>query len=204
MTDKKVTQLSAASGGDVTPDDVFPLVDGPGGTPTTKKVTIAQLRAALLPVLLSELSGLATGVAAFLATALPANVAAWLADPSGANLGAALTSPVPISKGGTGRTTRAEAAVAIAALNVDWSLGEVFTKAMTAGAQAFTFSNQASGMVVSLRLTANAGGSTATWPASVKWTGGAAPTWTASKARVVTFVHDGTDIIGAASDEYTP
>lgn len=90
MANLKTTELPAASG--VTLDDLLALVDDPAGSPASKKATIAQVRAALLPILAGELSGLGTNVAAFLAAALDGNVAAFLASPSGANFAAALTS----------------------------------------------------------------------------------------------------------------
>lgn len=95
------------------------------------------------------------------------------------------------------------AAVAVAALAIDWAASPVHTKTLAAGGNTFTFSNAASGMVISIRLTADAGGSTVTWP-TMKWAGDAAPTFTASKATVVTLMHDGTTIIGVAAAEYTP
>jgi hypothetical protein len=41
MADKKITQLDALAS--VTADDVFLVVDDPSGTPTSKKVTAANL-----------------------------------------------------------------------------------------------------------------------------------------------------------------
>lgn len=94
------------------------------------------------------------------------------------------------------------AAQAIAALAIDWSAGIIHTKALSAGSNTFTFSNAASGLSVSVRVTANAGGSTATWP-TMKWCGDVAPTFTAGKSTVITLMHDGTNVIGVASAEYT-
>lgn len=95
------------------------------------------------------------------------------------------------------------AAQAIAALAIDWTAGIIHTKALGVGSNTFTFSNAASGLSVSVRVTANAGGSTATWP-TMKWCGDVAPTFTAGKATVITLMHDGTNVIGVASAEYTP
>lgn len=89
------------------------------------------------------------------------------------------------------------AAVAVSAYAIDWATGGVFTKTLGAGAQVFTFANAASGMVIIVRVTSDAGGSTLTWP-TVKWPAGAAPTQTSpSGTDVYTFVHDGTDIYGS-------
>ena len=102
-----------------------------------------------------------------------------------------VTGVLPLANGGTGN---AGAAVAVSAMAIDWSLGPVFTKTLAAGANTFTFSNQASGMVIVVRVTGAA--STLTWP-TVKWAGGVAPTQTASGIDVYTFVHDGTSIYGS-------
>ena len=86
------------------------------------------------------------------------------------------------------------AAIAVSAMAIDWALGAVFAKTLAAGANVFTFSNQASGMVIVVRVTGAA--STLTWPA-VLWAGGVAPTQTASGTDIYTFVHDGTNIYGS-------
>jgi hypothetical protein len=85
-------------------------------------------------------------------------------------------------------------AVAVSAMAIDWSAGSVFTKALAAGANTFTFSNASSGRMITVRVTGAA--STLTWP-TVKWAGGVAPTQTASGTDVYTFVHDGTSIYGS-------
>lgn len=138
-------------------------------------------------------------------TALSANAQTFLATPSSANL-ATLMSDETGSGGGFVRATSPTlttpvingqiqgAAVAIAAMAIDWTLGAVFTKTLAAGANTFTFSNQASGMVITVRVTGAA--STLTWP-TVKWAGGVAPTQTASGIDVYTFVHDGTSVYGS-------
>ena len=118
-----------------------------------------------------------------------AAVGTWLTTPSGANLAAALTSALPASKVGI------FAAAAVSAYAIDWATADVFTKTLAAGANTFTFSNAASGMVKSVRVTGAA--STLAWPGTVKWPGGVAPTQTASGTDVYTFVHDGTDIYGS-------
>jgi len=42
MADKKITQLPPAAG--VSADDLFAIVDDPGGAPITQKATAAQVR----------------------------------------------------------------------------------------------------------------------------------------------------------------
>lgn len=87
------------------------------------------------------------------------------------------------------------AAQAVAALAIDWATGQVFTKTLGAGANTFTWSNQASGMTIMVRVTGAA--STLTWPSGIRWAGGVTPTQTASGTDVYTFVHDGTSIYGS-------
>ncbi len=91
------------------------------------------------------------------------------------------------------------AATAVSAFAIDWSLGGVYTKTLAAGANAFTFTNAASGMMITVRVTGAA--STLTWP-TVLWAGGAAPTQTASGKDVYTFVHDGTNIYGSVQQAF--
>jgi len=87
------------------------------------------------------------------------------------------------------------ASVAIAALEINWSLGGVFSKTLAAGANVFTFANATDGWLISVDLTSNGGGSTVTWP-TVLWTGGVAPTQTSTGRDLYTFVKRGSGIIG--------
>jgi len=141
------------------------------------------------------LTALGSGVATMLGTFSSANIRSACTDETGSGGGLVFaTSPTLTTPVINGQTQGA--AVAIAALAIDWSLGTVFTKTLSAGGNTFTFSNQASGMVITVRLTSNGGGSTVTWP-TVKWAGGAAPTQTSTGTDVYTFVHDGTSVYGS-------
>jgi hypothetical protein len=79
---------------------------------------------------------------------------------------------------------------AVAASAIDCSLGNYFTKTAT-GALSWTFTNvpASRSFVVMLELT-NGGTGTQSWPASVKWPSGAAPTLIASGVDVLGFVTD--------------
>lgn len=140
----------------------------------------------------STLSGLGTGVGTWLATPSSANLAAAVTGETGSGALVFGTSPTLTNPVINGQVQGA--AVAVAAMAIDWSLGSVFTKTLAAGANTFTFSNAASGMVIVVRVTGAA--STLTWP-TVLWAGGVAPTQTASGVDVYTFVHDGTSIYGS-------
>lgn len=82
-----------------------------------------------------------------------------------------------------------------AALDIDWSLSGTYAKTLAAGANAFTFSNDADGKIIIIAVTGAA--STLTWPAAVKWTGGTEPTQTASGIDVYTLVRIGETIYGS-------
>ena len=135
---------------------------------------------------------LGTGVATWLATPTTANLLAAVTGETGTGALVFGTSPTLATPVINGQTQGA--AIAVSAMAIDWALGAVFTKTLAAGANTFTFSNQASGMVIVVRVTGAA--STLTWP-TVKWAGGVAPTQTASGIDVYTFVHDGTSIYGS-------
>lgn len=78
--------------------------------------------------------------------------------------------------------------VAMAAADVDLSAGDVFTVTISA-ATTLTFSNVPAGKAATFNLIiTNGGAATVTWPASVKWASGTAPTLTASGVDVLTFL----------------
>lgn len=141
---------------------------------------------------IGSVTGMGTGVATFLATPTTANFLAAVTGETGTGAVVFGTSPTLTTPVINGQTQGA--AIAVAALEIDWALGAVFTKTLAAGANTFTFANAASGMVIVVRVTGAA--STLTWP-TVKWAGGVAPTQTASGIDVYTFVHDGTSIYGS-------
>lgn len=86
---------------------------------------------------------------------------------------------------------------------IDWDNGNVQYVRMT-GNCTFTFNNLRSGGRYVLRLLQDGtGGRTATWPASVKWPGGTAPTLSAAnKKDMVGFDYDGTDALGFSGLNY--
>ena len=78
--------------------------------------------------------------------------------------------------------------VALPAADVDLSAGNVFTVTISA-ATTLTFSNVPSGKAATFNLIiTNGGAATVTWPTSVKWASGTAPTLTASGVDVLTFL----------------
>ena len=139
------------------------------------------------------LTALGSGVATMLGTFSSANIKAACSDETGSGGGLVFaTSPTLTNPTINGQLQGAT--VGLGALDIDWTLGAVFSKTLAAGANTFTFSGQTSGMVIVVRLTGAA--STVTWP-TVKWPGGVAPTQTASGIDVYTFVYDGTSVYGS-------
>jgi hypothetical protein len=97
-----------------------------------------------------------------------------------------------------------QTAEAVAALDINLSTGNYFTKTINANST-FTFSNPpASGTVGSFTLELTHTSGTVTWPTSVKWPADTAPTLTAGKTHLFIFVTDdgGTRYRGAALADY--
>ena len=97
-----------------------------------------------------------------------------------------------------------QAVEAVAALDIDLSTGNYFTKTINANST-FTFSNPpASGTVGSFTLELTHTSGTVTWPTSVKFPADTAPTLTTGKTHLFVFVTDdgGTRYRGAALADY--
>jgi len=87
---------------------------------------------------------------------------------------------------------------------IDFSAGSIHKSTLT-GNCTYTFTAPTGVSRVQLLIYTGAGSYAVTWPASVKWTGGTAPTitTTASKVDIVTFVYDGTNYFGSISQNYS-
>jgi len=100
-----------------------------------------------------------------------------------------------------------QVAEAVAALAIDCSTGNYFTKTISANST-FTFTNPAaSGSVTSFTLELTHSSGTITWPTTVVWNGGVgktAPTVTAGKTHLFMFVTDdgGTTYRGSVLADY--
>lgn len=94
--------------------------------------------------------------------------------------------------------------VAMAALDVDCSAGNYFTKTIS-GNSTFTFSNAPASRSFSFTLELTHTSGTVTWPTAVKWPGDTAPTLTTGKTHLFMFVTDdgGTRWRGASLVNYT-
>jgi hypothetical protein len=93
--------------------------------------------------------------------------------------------------------------VAVAALDIDCSAGNYFTKTIAANST-FTFSNPPSSRAYAFTLEVTHTSGTITWPTSVKWPNDTAPTLTTGKTHLFTFVTDdgGTRWRGAAQTNF--
>lgn len=94
-------------------------------------------------------------------------------------------------------------AQAITALDIDCSLSNYFTKTIAANST-FTFSNVPSNVAYSFTLELTHTSGTVTWPTSVVWSGGTAPSLTTGKVHLFIFVTDdaGTTWHAAALPNY--
>jgi hypothetical protein len=94
--------------------------------------------------------------------------------------------------------------VAVAALDIDCSLGNFFTKTISANST-FTFSNVPASRAFAFTLELTQTSGTVTWPAAVRWPGGTAPSLTTNRIQLFTFVTDngGTVWLGASQTNYT-
>jgi hypothetical protein len=125
------------------------------------------------------------------------------------------TPAAPTAAYGTSTTQLATTAMVQAALatrvadgntsatkTVDFSTANIRQETLNAATVTFTFTAPATGAVVILECSQDAtGGRLVTWPATVHWSGGTAPTLStgASKVDVFTFYWNGTTYFGVTS-----
>jgi hypothetical protein len=121
-----------------------------------------------------------------------------------------LTASGAVSAAGVSTTTldatsqQVQGITAVAALDINCSLGNYFTKTIN-GASTFTFSNVPASRAYSFTLELTVTSGAATWPAAVQWPGGTAPTLGTGKTSLLMFVTDdgGTRWRGASLVDYT-
>lgn len=121
-----------------------------------------------------------------------------------------LTASGAVSAAGVTTTTldatsqQKQGIVAVAALDIDCSAGNYFTKTIN-GSSTFTFSNAPSSRAYSFTLELTVTSGSATWPASVAWPSSTAPTLSTGKTSLLMFVTDdaGTRWRGASLVDYT-
>ena len=155
------------------------------------------------------ITSLGTGVATFLGTPSSANLIAAVTDETGSGSLVFGTSP---TLNNSTITNYVETVVAIGTVTTTNTLaltnGTVQTATLTAStACTFTMPTATAGksFILLLKQAATTGNGTATFT-SVKWNSGGTPTMTATagKMDIFTFVADGTNWYGSASQGYTP
>lgn len=193
MADKDYSQLTAST----TLDDTDLFAKYPTVGPL-KKITWGTLKTligtaigSLYLTISNNLSDLASasaaranlglGTAATLASSAFFQVANNLSEVANAatartNIGAAAASAPTITSGMTFSGTTKQTVQALAALDIDVSVQEFFTKSISVNS-VFTISGTTASkaQVVLLDLTISSA-AVPTWPAAVKWSGGVAPT----------------------------
>lgn len=114
----------------------------------------------------------------------------------------------PVFTGNVSVTIPSTVTTAGTTATIDWAngVGQNFDAQGSSGNITFTFSNPASGASYVLLLQQGSTARTYTWPASVKWLGGTAPTvsTTDNDIDMVTFFYNGTNYIGSHGGKYTP
>lgn len=174
MADTKVSALTELA---TTPTsgDLMVIIDDPGGTPVSKKITVDN-------------------VAAFqdARTATFTNKTLGATTLSGTLSAADQIIDQPVLRD-YGETVNAIGSIGGGTQDIDLELGNVVTGTVDTSTTTFTFSNPpASGTCGSFTLILTNGGSqTVNWPAAVDWAGGNAPTLTTSGVDILTFLTTG-------------
>lgn len=192
------------------------LLRGDTATVTNKAINWANNTMSFTSAEARAACGDETGSGVLMFNDTPTLITPKIADSAGgqfynvavSNLGADRTVTLPLLTGNdefvfkdhavilTAKTYRTTV-TAMPALAIDWSLGNMFTKTLSAGGNTITFSNDTDGQVITVVLTSNGGGSTVTWPAGVHWTGGTEPTQTSTGTDVYTLMKAGGTVRGS-------
>lgn len=157
------------------------------GTPSSGTLTSCTG----LPIA-TGVSGLATGVATFLATPTSANLKSAITDESGAGslvftVAATLFRPIIY----TVIEVKTAPVISAGVLALDCNAGNVFHVSLNAAITSITFSNiptTGNAYGLTLAFTADGTARSVTWPAAVIWSGGTAPTLTSTLNKVDIFV----------------
>jgi len=204
--DKQTAPSAGGGGGDTHPvDDTTSLVQDPAdntkqarldvgavATATTRVVTIPDQNIDLTP----GTGAFATAAEGDLAATALQNVSEDTTPELGGELdaGAHTIGFTAQSATGDGTTT------------IDWKLGNKFNFTFGAFNETFTFTAPTNPCNLILKLIQDAtGGRTATWPATIKWPAGTAPTLStaASAVDLIAFYYDGTNFYAVENLDFS-
>jgi hypothetical protein len=186
----------------------LPIASGGTGSTSTTYANLQSNVSGILPVANggTGINSLGTGVATWLGTPSSANLAAAVTDETGT--GALVFAATPTVNNPT-ITNYTETVVAIGTVGASSTLaltnGTVQTATLTASTPCtFTMPTATAGKSFILKLTQAATGMTTATFTGVKWPGGAAPTITATASAVdiISFIADGSDWYGNASQAF--
>jgi hypothetical protein len=136
-------------------------------------------------------SGSITGTASGLSATLSvASGGTGVVTSTGSGAGVHATSPALTTPTITGLIeVKTAPTISAGVLNLNCALGNVFAVSLNAAITSITFSNIPTGAYgLTLAFTCDGTARAVTWPASVKWSGGTAPTLTSTNAKVDIFV----------------
>lgn len=138
-------------------------------------------------VSIGAVTGLAAGVATFLATPNSANLRSLVTDETGSGSLVFGTSPTITGV----RETKTAPTISTNTLTLDCSAGNIFAVSLNANITTLTFTNvptTGTAYALTLSFTADGTARTVTWGTAVKWPGGTAPTLTSTLNKVDTFI----------------
>ena len=197
MANVKITDLPELA---ATPDDadILEIVDDVAGTPTSKKITAGNVRGGLAAsganADITSMTGLSDdGIPIAKVSGALANISEDASPELGGEMDCGAHSIGFTQQAATGDLTT----------TIDWKLGNKFKFTFGAATpEVFTFTAPTNPCNLMLILVQDGTGSRlATWPATVKWAGGVAPTLTTTGGGIdiCSFYWDGTNYFGAAS-----
>jgi len=138
-------------------------------------------------------SGLGTSVATFLATPSSANLKTAITDETGTG-GSLVFATAPTLTSATITSlieTKTAPTISSGTLTLNCALGNVFHVSLNAAITTLTISNiptTGNAFGITLAFTADGTARAVTWGASIKWSGGTAPTLTSTSTKVDIFV----------------
>lgn len=174
------------------------------GTNTTQIATTAYVQSEVGVSIQAYDANLPAGNTILVDGDVGVSVQAYDADTTKNDVANTFTAEQTLNSGLTVDGPYKQVSESVAALDIDLSTGNYFTKTISSNST-FTFSNPpSSGTVGSFTLELTHTSGTVTWPSTVKWPADTAPTLTTGKTHLFIFVTDdgGSRYRGAALVDY--